>query len=656
MSKLVAIVMTMSKLLRATLAAAALAVAIPTPLMFSPTALATPVSQYTTAVVDHTGVLSEATEEEATQRLQEFRQEEKRALFIVIVSDFGEQSPKDWASEAVAMNGGGNTGVLAIASGTRKMWVAGGNQWTDSELEAIYNAAYEKLAASDYNGAVGAAIDAATGTMSTSSKVWLAGGAGALALAGAGAYGASKKRKKKVLESSRSIAPGNTQELSSLPTQTLRDRAEEELVATDESIRRAEEELRVARSEFGSSRTQTLAQALAKSRATLEHAFELHQKIYDAIPESEEERRGMLVEIISSTGQANAQLDDQSQTFADLRTQLINAPERVDTLTQQLVEIRSRIPYAESTLQHLVSSGYPVNSLTDNVDVANASAQEVEKALEQARELLSKGAGQQGGLVDIMELATRGISSADAQLSAIEHAEENLALAQTRIPQLRTQILQQLEEAKTLQLSSPVVEDARGVLQRNETESDIHEGEWDNAATDPLDTLNSLTQISEKLEQELTTRRIAAADKARQDAIVNQQLQQAAGKIQTAEDLIRSRGSVIGPDARSLLLDAQNLYQQAVQERSIPLAQQAARRADAAIDAANSDYRRYRNQNRGDSSGAFIAGMVLNSLLNSGNGFGGGFGGGGSFGGGGFGGGGGFSGGGGNSGGFGGSF
>src|SRR5699024_2151294 len=81
--------------------------------------------------------------------------------------------------------------------------------------------------------------------------------------------------------------------------------AHEELVSTDESIRRGKEELDIATAEFGPERTRSFTRAMNHSTTTLQKAFKIRQRLDDSIPETPEQRREMLVEIVSSCGQAD---------------------------------------------------------------------------------------------------------------------------------------------------------------------------------------------------------------------------------------------------------------------------------------------------------------------------------------------------------------
>src|SRR5699024_9203169 len=141
--------------------------------------------------------------------------------------------------------------------------------------------------------------------------------------------------------------------LMQLPIETLEALAEEELSSTDESIRRGREELDIAMAEFGPERTRSFTRAMNHSQTTLQKAFELQQRLNDSIPETEAETRAMLVQIVSSCGQADDALDAEAENFAEMRNLLVNADSKLDEITQKTVDVRTRLPRVEQTLADL---------------------------------------------------------------------------------------------------------------------------------------------------------------------------------------------------------------------------------------------------------------------------------------------------------------
>lgn len=654
----------------------------PTALASETLALAEAPEYYSERVTDYTGTLSSSDIASIEASLNDARTQAQREIFVVFVNSFDGVDPNAWTQQALNTNGGGNVLIYAVSSEEGAFGIQGGQQWTDAELDSAYDAAYSQLVAGDFvqsaidlagsiTGASGGAGSGGSGSSSGSDGdsgggLWLgAAGVGVVA-AGGGLWAYNRKRQKKqsteTLTDARNIDPRDTSRLMQLPMDTLDSLAEEELASTDESIRRGKEELEIAQAEFGPERTRSFTRAMNHSQSTLQKAFELQQRLNDSIPESEAERRAMLVQIISSCGQADDALDAEAENFAEMRNLLLNADSKLDEITQQTIDVRTRLPKVSTTLKDLRSrySLSVLESIDDNADLAAAALDEAEKVLSTARELQAQPAGQQGGLVEAIREAEHAVITADRMLEGIEHADENIAVAKANVNDLITEIEEEIAEAAQLKTQAgadgtkanwAALDEAVRAASAALTTARV------DAERDPLGTYTELTDIDSDLDVQLDSVRATAADQQRQLRVFDQQLQAATTQIQGAEDLVSTRGRIVKSEARTHLANAKKLHAMAQQQRTtdtpagINYARQAAVAAQRATKSARSDINDYNNrmnrQNRsGGTGGAIVAGMVINSILNSG-GRGGGFGGG-SFGGGGFGGGGGgFSGGGG---------
>ena len=645
------------------LSAAPIAMLIDAPLAHAQSTITGP-RLLTAPVTDEAGVLSAGDLSRVESAVQQVSAEKGKSLRVVFVESFGGTAPNTWASQAVDANGP-NTAVLAVSPSQRAYAIEGGNQWTQREIDAMDAAAYPRLAQEDW---AGAAVDAADAVISAGSGSgsgsgsgdgggagWLAGGAGIAALAGGGLYAASRRNTKKTtakqLESARALDPGDTDALGRLPTYTLEQVARDALVSADESITQGKEELRLATAEFGADRVRPFTSAMNTATSTLQRAFNTHQKLYDAIPETEPEKRAMLVDIVSSSGKAEQALRDKTAEFNEMRGVLMRAPEEVDKVRARTIDIRARLEPAQRTLDELRArhNEEMLQSIADNVDIARDSLTEAEKHLDEASELARQGAGRQASLIDVLSAATRAVDLSDTNLTAIEHAEENLRNAQANLPALQREIedeLRQIEEVKAARAQGAqidvaaldeVAEAARRVL------VDVDK----RAAHDPLSLYTELSDVDARIDEQLAIAQGAAGDQHRALQLFDQQMQVATAQIQGAEDLIRSRGRIIGSHARTLLAQAKREYAQAHQLRvqdtraAIDYARTATNTARRAAKAANDDLNRYRAAQNRRTANNMAQAVLWGSIMSGG--FGGG-GGGGSFGGGG--GGGGFSGGG----------
>lgn len=613
-------------------------------------------------VTDDTGVLSTQEKAELRKKIGQLQKDEHLTLFVYITDELG-TDPESFAGQAVK-DKGPNSAVYALSIKDRKMGVQTGKDWPKGRLDQMYDAAYDKLASDEYGASAVALADAALGNSASNSSAsdssglaWLGGGAAAIVAAGGGIMYYSRRNTKKnnaqTLESAREIAPGDTDQLGRLPLETLDQLAQEELVSTDESIRRGKEELNIALSEFGPERVRPFTKAMNHSTSTLQKAFHLRQRLDDAVPESPAERRQMLVEIVSSCGQADDALDAQSEEFAKMRDLLIHSDEKLDELTQRTVGLRARLPEAESTLAGLKSNydEHVLSSIADNPELAAASLDEAEKLLDKARGVQSQPAGQQGPLVGLIRDIEHACEMTDRLISGVENAEENIATARGNLEALIAEVEGEINEARELERQGKAqgtsadwdkLEDLLGRAGTAVNEAKAH------GQQDPLGQHTALTSIDTQLDEALDRVREKTSTHARQLDLFRQQISVAESNIQAAEDLISSRGRIIGSGARTALADAKRLHAQALHtERSdIRAALQSSREAVAAAQAAlqrakddmDEHRRRQQRQQMGNAAGNVVTGMVLGQMLGGGRGFGGGFGGG-SFGGGSFGGG-----------------
>ncbi|MDN5800438.1 MAG: TPM domain-containing protein [Corynebacterium casei] len=613
-------------------------------------------------VTDSADVLSDAEESEITEKITQLQQEEQLMIHVVFTTDMDGMSAEEYAG-ALVDEKGPNSAAYVVNTEQGQMGVQTGDQWPQGKLDEMYDAAYGPLATDDWAGSANALVDAALGSGSASgsgaSGAWLAGAGGAVAVAGGGIWMYTRKRSKKesaaVLEDAREIEPTDIRRLNSLDLETLDALAHEELVSTDESIRRGKEELDIAMAEFGPERTRSFTRAMNQSTTTLQKAFGIRQRLDDSIPESPEQRREMLVEIISSCGQADDALDSQAAEFAEMRNLLINASSKLDELTQRTIDVRARLPKAEETLAALRAefNEEMLQSVDDNVQIASASLDEAEKSLSAAREIEARPAGQQGGLVAHIRDAEHALEVSDRNLAGVENARTNISEAKAGLPALIEEVEGEIQEAGQIkQQGRSQGTDADWaaldeVVARAQQAVDAAKAE---GSMDPLGQHTALITIDTELDEQLDTVREQTSTHARQLEMFAKQIQSAGTQIQAAEDVISSRGRIVGSGARTALADAKHLHAQALNSRdrdiraALDYARQSTNAAKIAADRARDDYNNYRRQQQrrqaSNVAGNVITGMVIGQVLggggrSGGGGFGGGFGGGGFGGGGG---------------------
>ena len=431
------------------------------------------------------------------------------------------------------------------------------------------------------------------------------------------------------MEQGRALDPKDTAALNQLNTAALEQLAAEELVSTDESIKAAQAELDISVGEFGTERTRKFTQSLQHSQSTLQKAFAIQQQINDRKYTSEFDKRSLLIEIISSCGQADDVLDQEAKNFADMRNLLVNAPQTLERLTQSTVDLQARITPAMEQMADLRRS-FPaetLSSINHNVEIAQAALAEAEKQIDVGRDLAARPAGEQAGLIEAIRIAETDIHQADRMLKAIESARSDIAAAQANLDALIAEIEGEIAQGEAIKSQgvaqgtqldwnavSNTLTRAREALQEARNIKDH----------DPLTAWTRLTDMDSQLDEMLEQIQSGITDHARVLRVFDQQSAAAQTAIRAAQDFISSRGRYVRSDARTKLADAEQAFEKAVAVRTsqtrdaINYARHATTQAQAALRVAQRDVDSEMRQNNssGSSAGSFVAGALFNEMMN----------------------------------------
>ncbi|WP_085956656.1 TPM domain-containing protein [Corynebacterium fournieri] len=142
----------------------------------------------TQPVTDDAAVLSADELSEIEAAIQQVSRTKGKSVRVVFLRTFGQYTPSEWVDKAVAANGS-NTAVLAISPDERLYNVGGGEEWTQSEIDRMNEAAHAQLAEMNWFSAALNAVNAVGSSGGASSgdgsgAGWVAGGLGVAALAG----------------------------------------------------------------------------------------------------------------------------------------------------------------------------------------------------------------------------------------------------------------------------------------------------------------------------------------------------------------------------------------------------------------------------------------------------------------------------------------
>lgn len=598
-------------------------------------------------LVDASGAIDDAEKQKIIELLRKGIKEKETKLYLVFVNSMP-TDPQAYAQQLRQQDATRNTMVLVVDTQKRQFGSNWGEGVSTSLAKEIQENAVKHFADSEWTAGAQAAADTVAGTTSPASLAWLSAAGVAVVGGGAGAVVWSRKRRKKQetqqLEVARNIKPEDTVDLVAQPTSTLRALAEEKLRTTDNSIRKGQEELRLAISEFGEQRTRSLSLSVGNSRATLDSAYRLHQRIRDGLASNEDEERALLIEIISTCGKANKLLDNRSSEFAEMRDELIHAPKMIEELWQETIALRTRIPAAQDKLHQLKDKyGDLMVSLDDNPDVAEKAIEEAEKAIATAREIKAQPAGKQSGLVDAMAAAKMACQQADNQITAIEKAEEQLAAAQRNVKSLIKEVESEIKKSEELLASEAEFDHTALQQAMQHAQTTLHQAK-ETSHTDPLSAYTALLHADGQLDIQIALASDADDDLKRAKDVFFRQEADIKRRLAGVEATINNRAQIIGLQARSSLEEAKSLLRKAVNQQllqdRLPTLQAANRKVtdtERLVQQDIDDFNR-RNSNHGGGNGDLITGLLLGSLFSGHGGFGSSFGGG--FGGGDFGGGG----------------
>ncbi|MDJ0456405.1 TPM domain-containing protein [Arthrobacter sp. NQ7] len=630
-----------------------------------------------TNIVDNANVLG-SRKGEVQDAIQKLLKDHKYNLYVVTVKSFENPSdPAAWSNAVAQAKGMGKADViLAIATDQGKYY------FSPNSASAIYskrsnitqNAIVANLAggkkdfaqaAIDTASAVGDAAGGGSGNVSSGAGA----GAGVLVgagvvVAGGGAYLYYRNRRKKAAAgqaaSSGSYGPQGAEldPLASLSVEELRRKSGSLLIEADDAIKSSEQELGFAQAQYGDAAVGNFTKALAEAKAHMTESFKLQQQLDDHIPDTEEQQRTWLGEIIRRSEAALASLQEQKADFDSLRELEKNAPQALAAVNAGAREADAKIASAEQSLAGMRSkyADSALSQVADNIVQAKERLAFVQNASQTAQQKLGEGEASLAAVA--VRAAEESLHQTNVLLDAISKVAANLDEARNGLETAVVDTSQDLAQAKAMiqsgahaELAGPVAAVEAALAQ---VKSEIQGGK-----IDPIATLQRVETAHQSLDQALTGIRDQQEQARRAQASLQQTIMSAQAQISATSDYITARRGGVGTEARTRLAESQRNLDYALSiARTDPVtaltyAQQAHALAAQAAQLAQADVEHfdgYANQGFGRGGmfggggggglgGAILGGILINSILNGGHGGWGGGGGWGDGGGGGFGGG-----------------
>lgn len=377
--------------------------------------------------------------------------------------------------------------------------------------------------------------------------------------------------------------------------------AQQALVAADERIRTAGDELAFAQAELGDSLTADLGAALHAVRTHLREAFQLHQLNHDEIPDTEEELRTRNARIVQLCEWADGLLDEKTSALADTIAKVRNAPQVVARVRADADALSSRVPQARTTIERL-SSRYAESAMHRISSAAEESEQLIAFATHGADVSERRRAAQQNQEANLaLETATEAVRRAGAILDAVEDFEIEALRAESTLADVVADSREDIAAARNAP-QTPEVVAATAAL-----DAALRALTPTGQPNDPFAELSDLRTANAALD--------AAIDKANYRAQhplpslehVQHSLDDADRQLGVARGLIAGHRGWIGADARTRLAEAERLRTdvpallpaEETREQALSAARRVAQLASEALQLAQRDIDSARPQDQG---------------------------------------------------------
>ncbi|GAA2134943.1 TPM domain-containing protein [Glycomyces algeriensis] len=599
------------------------------------------------AVTDQVGAVGDRGPE-VDAAIDRLRADAAIGLYVAYVDSFSGNAPQEWANETAVRSGlGTNDILLAIATGDRRYsWsVEAGFPLSDEQLNEVAASAIEpELAEDDWAGAAIAAADGyreqADGGAGGSGAGWLVLLLVLIVIAIVAFLIWRKRRGKRGTPTGKQIQRMSTQDLDREASRLL--------VEGDDAVRTSDQDLGFAVAEFGQESTARFSAALDTAKSELAEAFRLRQTLDDDVPETEEQRRALLSEIVDRLTKADAELDGAAAEFEELRDLGRRAPEAIEKLTADAKALAGRTGPAREALAALAAA-YPASAydtVAANADDAEDRLAFADRSLTEARDALAKN--ESGRAAGGVRAAEGGLAQAKQLLDAVTGRQAELAGAAQGLPGLLASLQQDIGEAERKADGSPGGERLRRAAADARAVTAAIDAAKAAGPLDPLESTRRLEQAQAAVGGELQAVRDEQEQRESAKAQLAHTIANASATAAAVEDYINTNRGGVGTEARTRLneanqqLDAARALAPSDPVQALAGAQRADQLAAAASRLAQQDVSAYRSPSGpgggmggglggggGGNAGAMLGGILLGGLLGgSGGGRGGGFGGG----------------------------
>src|SRR6195952_4315559 len=480
-------------------------------LLLAPAASGAPPSRLSDYVTDQSDALSADGLAKVKTAVDDLYNDRRVRLWVVYVDSFSTPSADAWARDTIRINDfQDGDALLAIATKDRAYSFLVPNAARGGvDVNALRTNDVEPfLRRNDWAGAAVAAADGLPPKTVAQPIPWI-GVLAFLAFLGLVLLALwlwsrrrAHKRREAEFAAARRVDPSDPNALAAVPLGALDELSKAMVVDVDNAVRTSDNELALAVEEFGDKDTAPFTAAVKNAKTTLAQAFNVRQILDDTVPEAPMERRDLLTRVVVAAAKADRELDAQRDAFQQLRDLVINAPDRLDTLTQQMVDLTARIEPAERSLAalHAQFSETALASVAGNVDTAKQRLAFADQNITVGRGLVARPAGQQGGLVDAVRAAESALGQARTLLDSVDSASTDINRAVAALPAAIADIQNGISAAAAQLARGNVPRAAELTSARDAAAAAVTQAQ-SAGTSNPLGTFTQLTQADAQLDR-----------------------------------------------------------------------------------------------------------------------------------------------------------
>lgn len=382
------------------------------------------------------------------------------------------------------------------------------------------------------------------------------------------------------------------------------------LLDTDERIRAAKQDAEFAEAQYGADEAKSFRAAIASAEGELQEAFRFGQQIDDDIPESYDDRKVMLQQIVAAAGRANKAIDTEETKVNSLKQLEKDAASNLSQLAKDKPNRDKALATGQAVVDKLSLHGKSaLEAVSHNLEVAQSFNDLADKDLAEAQKALD--AANTGQAAVHIRAAEASLARSKASLDALTKVGDSLDQAEHDLDSQIKSAAADIAAAEAAVKSSGLtalsgqIDVAKNRLDTARKLATQQDADFLLAYKSAVDAQGAADEVLQDVrsEQEREARAIEAA---------KQQIRLANTSIDQADSYIVSHSSHVGRRARTRLSEARRQWDTASGDTNLMNAAAAAliaqQLADEAYRSARSDVQSYESSVSTSSYGSSYGG------------------------------------------------